>query len=210
MANVRQLFRQKVDDIGRSDILKLFGVWSDGRLLTAHEAVLFQRKLVGGTMKTVPLTSDQMELLHGADCFDTGGALLGHVDDFDIPALTAAHISPLVRIEPVSGLDTSQELSWAAGTSLPVAKIRKGLQVAVLDSGGVTAQVDEEVGDKPYLTTKEVRAAILSFNQRIQNLEGSPVVVATGADKDTLVGMLFNIRTAGGVSFAYCLPAAEI
>lgn len=207
---IRQIFRDHVTSagVGRSPVVKLFGLWKGQSLLTAHEAITLQRKKVQGVMRTVPVGFQDMEDLAGADCFDAGGPLLGSIDSFDNPGQVFGRpLSPVIFIDTREGLNTANDPKWDSGDAVSLQDIIPALRVRILGTD-IVGEVVEPVGTRTYLDTKETEVAVLKFDVNLNSLQGSPVVVESDATR--LVGMLFNAKSAAGTTFAFCYPAKLI
>lgn len=209
---LRQLIRERVTTagVGRSPVVMLFGRWADGRLITAHEAVTLQRKKIAGVMQTAPVAFHDMDDLGGVDCRDIAGPLLGTVGQFENPGTVFGRaVSPLVFIDTVVGLDTSNDLQWSAADAVPTNRIVETLPVRI-EGTSVTGTIVGVVKERQYLDTKSVVAAVVRFGQNQENRDGSAIVLADGGGTPRLVGMLFRVESGGGETLAFCFPAAEI
>jgi hypothetical protein len=199
-----------VAGVGRSPVMMLFGVWADGRLITAHEAVTKQRKRIDGVMQTTAVAFHDMDDLGGVDCRDTDGPLLGTVGQFENPGRVFGRpVSPLVFIDARESLNTSGDPHWSPEDALPVERIQRDLPVRI-EGTEVTGKVVEVVRERQYLDTKSVIAAVVHFAQNQENRDGSPIVLENGNGQQRLVGMLFRVESGGGETVAFCFPAARI
>ena len=201
--SAEQLVRTAHGGIGDSDFVRVFGKWNGQFIITAHECVLYTVDATGGR---VPVPWSQMHKLMHATCVNPGtGIEIGAIADFDNPLHTPSPLSPIVWLTDLGAFPVDL---WDSQDAIPSAQIIPGMQVSILGLN-VSGEVRDPVAARQYLTTKDVRAAVLRFPQNLSGCEGAPVAAVGGPNDGMLVGMVFNLSTGGGQTLAYCYPAAE-